>query len=111
MLELYFLFRLIPRTISPLAKQQNRSSFAWCFIAIVAWFVTQFVVAIIVGASYMIVASLMDWNIEISGFIRLIMYVCSLAGAFGSLTLIRRYLSARPQYDAFPAPPPPPTFG
>jgi hypothetical protein len=110
MVELYFLFYRIPKMMTKLARERNRSALAWSFLAIGAWIGAELVVFLTVGIAYGTGSVLFGWQQGIPPGLNLFSYLAALAAAIGSVTLLRRILSARPAERAFPAPPPPPEF-
>ena len=55
MLELYFLFYRIPKTMTQLARERQRSALAWSLLAIGAWVGAEIAVGVGVGLVYAIV--------------------------------------------------------
>jgi hypothetical protein len=110
MLELYFLFYRIPKMMSRLARERNRSPVAWSLIGIAAWVGAEFVVGVGLGVAYGIGSAIWGWPENIPPGFTLIAYVASLAAAIGGVTLARRILSAKSADTSFPLPPPPPRF-
>ena len=110
MIELYFLIYRIPKIMSSLARERNRSPLAWSLIGIASWLGSELVVALGLGSMYGVGMVLWGWPEEIPAGFRLFVYVAALAAAIGGLTIARRILSAKPRDDFFPPPPPPPRF-
>ena len=110
MIELYFLIYRIPKMMTSLARERNRSGLAWSLIAIAAWLGAEVVVAFSLGTAYGIGAAIYDWPEEPpKGFV-LLTYAAALAAAIGSVTLVRRILYSKSGDLALPLPPPPPRF-
>jgi len=110
MIELYFLFYRIPKMMSRLARERNRSAVAWSLIGIFAWLGAEFTVALGLGVAYGIGTAIWDWPEELPAGFTLFVYVASLGAAIGGVTLARRILAAKSTDNSFPLPPPPPTF-
>ena len=111
MLELYFIFYRIPKMMSQLARERQRSAVAWSLIGILAWVGAEFVVFLGIGVTYAIVTIMTDGHVseEFPPVLRLLSYVLALGAAIGSFLLTKRFLASRPR-PAFEPPPPPPTF-
>jgi ABC-type multidrug transport system permease subunit len=111
MVELYFLIYQIPKMMSRLAREKNRSAFKWSLIGVAAWIVGEFVASIVCGLVYGMGTILFGWPKQIPSGMVLLFYVLALAAAIGSLTLARRILNSRSEPHSFPLPPlPPPHF-
>jgi hypothetical protein len=52
MIELYFLIYRIPKIMSSLARERNRSPLAWSLIGIASWLGSELVVALGLGSMY-----------------------------------------------------------
>jgi hypothetical protein len=110
MIELYFLFYRIPKMMSRLARERNRSPVAWSLIGIAAWLGGEFAVALGLGMAYGVGVVVWGWPEEIPAGFRLLAYAASLGAAIGGVTLARRILSAKSSDASFPLPPPLPRF-
>jgi hypothetical protein len=110
MIELYFVLYRIPKMMSRLAKERNRSAVAWSLLAIVAWFGTEFFVMFGIGVGYGLVALALGWTAEIPGGLRGIGYLVALGSAIGAVTLVGKILTMKSIEDNRPLPPPPPQF-
>jgi hypothetical protein len=110
MIELYFLIYRIPKMMTALARERNRSALAWSLIGIGAWLGAEFIVLFGFGVIYGIGVAALGWPEEFPPVLRLIMYVAAIAAAIGGVTIARRILTAKPRDDSFPLPPPPPQF-
>ena len=110
MIELYFVFYRIPKMMSRLAKERNRSAFAWSLLAIVAWFGTEFFVMFGIGISYGLAALALGWSGEIPGGLTAVGYLVGLGSAIGAVAIVRKILTMKPIEDNRPLPPPPPQF-
>ena len=112
MLELYFVFYRIPKMMSRLAKERNRSAVAWSIFGILAWFGAELVVFVLVGLGYGIAAAVLGWNVEgeVPSGLVLVSYLVALGAAIGAVMIVRKILSSRAIETYEPLPPPPPTF-
>ncbi len=111
MLELYFIFFRIPKIMSALAKERQRSALAWSIAGILAWLGAEIVVGLGVAIVYLIVTLAQGGQIEedLPAGITLVSYVLALGAAIGSFVIVKKTLSSRPIPTHAP-PPPPPTF-
>ena len=116
MLELYFIFYRIPKMMSALARERNRSALKWSLLGIGAWIGGELFAGLAFGVLYGVGMIFLGWPEEMSPGLTLLMYVVALAAAVGAFTLVRRILrgkSANPLDSADPLlqpPPPPPQF-
>lgn len=110
MIELYFLIYRIPRMMTRLAKERNRSALAWSLLGIGAWLGAEFVVMFGAGLLYGAGTLFLGWPEKISGGAQFLLYIVAVCAAIGSVTIVRRILSSRSQEKFVPLPPPPPTF-
>ena len=99
MLELYFLFYRIPKMMSALARERQRSAVAWSVAAILAWLGAELVVGIGVAIIYMIVTVAQGGQIEedMPAGITVVSYVLAL-GARLAVSLSSRRSLARDRY-------------
>ncbi|HSB27087.1 MAG TPA: hypothetical protein VLE19_04510 [Pyrinomonadaceae bacterium] len=111
MLELYFIFYRIPKMMSQLARERQRSALAWSLIGIAAWLGAEIVVMFGIGMTYAIVSIVREGDIseEFPPVLRAVSYILALGAAIGSFLLAKRFLASRP-HPAFEPPPPPPSF-
>jgi hypothetical protein len=109
MLELYFVLYRIPKIMTALARERQRSALAWSLAGIFAWIGAELFVAFGVGLFYGIAAIVMEWPEEPPAGLTLLIYVPALGAAIGSFLLVKKILSSRPLPE-FVQPPPPPTF-
>ena len=111
MLELYFIFYRIPKMMSQLARERQRSAVAWSLIGIAAWLGAEIVVIVGIGVTYGIVSIATEGNVseEFPPLLRILTYVLALGAAIGSFLLTKRLLTSKP-VPAFEPPPPPPSF-
>jgi len=109
MLELYFIFFRIPKIMSQLARERQRSAVAWSILGIVAWLGAEIAVGLGVGIIYVIVTLAQGGQIEedLPAGITILSYVLALGAAIGSFLLVKKILSSRtiPSYDPPPLPP------
>ena len=109
MIELYFVLYRIPKIMSALARERNRSAVAWSLLTIVAWFGSEIIVFLLTGVTYGVIALVNGWELEaVPAGLQVISYVLALGAAFLSFTLLRRHLTHKP--TELPMPPPPPNF-
>jgi len=111
MIELYFVFYRIPKMMSQLARERQRSAVAWSLIGIGAWIGAEILVIFGIGVTYGIVSIMTEGDVsaEFPPALRLLTYVFGLGAAIGSFLLTKRFLTSRPG-PAFEPPPPPPSF-
>lgn len=110
MLELYFVFYRIPKIMSELARERQRSALAWSLLGIFAWIGAEVFVAFGVGLSYGIAAFALGWEEDPSTGLTILTYIFALGAAIGSFFLVKKILSSRPIPGFAVQPPPPPTF-
>jgi hypothetical protein len=109
MLELYFVFYRIPKMMTRLARERNRSAWKWSLIGIGAWIGGEFVAGFAVALIHGIGMVLWGWPARSPGFSALT-YIIALAGALISVTMVSRILTGKSRQKSFPSPPPPPEF-
>ena len=107
MLELYFLIYRIPKMMTRLARERNRSAIAWSLIGAGAWIAAELVVGFTAGLIYAVGVEFWGWPSQSTGF-NLLVYLIALAGALGSVTIVSRILTRQPREESFLPPPPPP---
>ncbi len=110
MIELYFLLYRVPKMMTALARERNRSALAWSLIGMASWIGTELVVLFGFGIIYGMGMIFLGWPKNIPPLIRILVYIAAIAAAIGGFTLARRILIAKPRKDYFPEPPPPPQF-
>jgi hypothetical protein len=110
MIELYFLIYRIPKIMSALARERNRSAVAWSLIGIGSWLGAEIIVALALGIGYGICATLFGWPQEPPAVFVLLSYVVVLGAAICGVTIARRILTSKPDADSVILPPPPPRF-
>ncbi len=109
-LELYFIFYRVPKMMTRLARERNRSALRWSLLGMGAWIGAEFFVAFAFALIYEIGAVLLDWPRPEPVGLRVLSYFLALVAALGSTTIVSRILMSKPKEDFFPAPPPPPKF-
>jgi len=109
MLELYFIFYRIPKTMTRLARERNRSAVRWTILAIASWIGAEIIVGIALGLIHGVGIVLWGWPRESQG-LNLLAYVIALIAALLSVTILTRILTNLPVDGILPQPPPPPTF-
>ncbi|HEV8366472.1 MAG TPA: hypothetical protein VGQ39_00850 [Pyrinomonadaceae bacterium] len=109
MLELYFVFYAIPKTMSQLARERQRSPVAWSLIGIGAWLGAEIIVAGGIGLAYGIWGVFSETSEEFPMGLQLLTYLLALGAAILSFLLVKRFLTSRPK-PQFSPPPPPPIF-
>ena len=110
MIELYFLLYRIPKMMTRLARERNRSALAWSLIGIGAWVGAEFAVALGIGLIYGLSAFFMGWPEEVPPGLRLMTYILALIAAIVSVTLVKRILRSKDANQTLPLPPAPPSF-
>src|SRR5262245_11784732 len=94
-LELAFLFVIIPRRMARLARERNRSALKWSLAAIGVWIGTEFVVGIVAGLSLLVFAASSGRTIN-PDKVSWIAYVPALIAALISAEIMIRHLTAKP---------------
>src|SRR5437762_14321786 len=109
MLELYFVFYRIPKMMTRLARERNRSAWRWSLIGIGAWFGGELVAGFAAGSIHGIGIVLWGWPVRSPGFSALT-YILALAGALPSVTNVSRILVSNSTDESLPSPPPQPQY-
>ena len=111
MLELYFLFYRIPKMMTQLARERQRSALAWSLLAIGAWLGAEIAVGVGVGLVYAIITVIKEGELseQPPAGLNLVAYIFGLGAAIGSFYLVKKILTSRPKQQ-FEPPPPTPTF-
>ncbi len=109
MLELYFLFYRIPKMMTRLARERNRSTLGWSLIGIGAWITAEVAVVFAVGVVHAIGILAWGWPPQSPGF-SILTYVLALVAALISVTVVSRILTRKSREESFQLPPPPPEF-
>lgn len=115
MLELYFIFYRIPKMMSQLARERNRSAVTWSLLGIGAWIGGELLVGLGFGVVYGLGIIFWGWPEEMPAGANVLLYIAALGAAIGSFMLVRRYLQSRsPDHSdsklLTPPPPPPSHF-
>jgi hypothetical protein len=108
MLELYFLLVRVPRIMSRLAKERNRSAVGWSLLAIAAWIGSEMIVIFVYTFIHMFGEEHWGWRDNPPVFLTLFAYVLALGAAVGGAYFVQRVLRSLPTYQ--PPPPLPPQF-
>jgi Kef-type K+ transport system membrane component KefB len=109
-LELYFIFYRVPKMMTRLARERNRSALRWSLLGMGAWIGAEFFVAIAFALIYEIGAAVLDWPRPEPVGLRVLSYFLALVAALGSTTIVSRVLMSKSKEQSFPVPPPPPKF-
>jgi Kef-type K+ transport system membrane component KefB len=109
-LELYFIFYRVPKMMTRLARERNRSALRWSLLGMGAWIGAEFAVAFAFALVYEIGVGIWDWPRPEPAGLRLLSYVLALVAALGSATIVSRILMSKSKEEFFPTPPPPPKF-
>jgi hypothetical protein len=109
MLELYFLLYRIPKMMTRLARERNRSALAWSLIGIGAWIGAEVVVGFALGVVHAVGILVWGWPPQSPGF-SILTYVLALVAALISVTVVSRVLTRKTREESFQLPPPPPEF-
>lgn len=110
MIELYFVLYRIPKRMSRLARERNRSALGWSLMGIAAWIGAELVVAVGLSVLYEAGIVFWDWPEKEPAAFTLLFYVAALAAAIGGYALVHRVLLKLPNQKAFSEPPAPPRF-
>ena len=108
MIELYFLIYRLPRMMSQLARERNRSAVGWTFLAIGAWIGSEILVVFIYRVIYETGVEHWGWPEKESPGLVFLVYLLALAAAILGASFVRRVLRTIPATQ--PLPPPPPQF-
>jgi hypothetical protein len=108
MLELYFIFYRVPKMMTRIAREQNRSPVAWSLLGIGTWIGAEIFVVFTLTFIYQVGVAAADWVEPEPAGLRFVTYLVALVAALLAVTGLNRWLeSKRPSpYQ----PPPPPTF-
>ena len=110
MVELYFLLYRIPRMMTQLARERNRSAVAWSLIGVGAWLGAELVALVGAGLIYGAGTAIFGWPRKISPGLQFLLYILALCAAITSVTLVRWFLRSRTEEKQVSLPPPPPSF-
>ncbi|SRR5258708_39109795 len=109
MLELYFLIYRIPKMMTRLARERNRSALGWSLIGAGAWIAAEITVGFAVGLLHAVGILLWGWPRQSPG-LSILTYILALSAALISVTIVSRILTHRPREQTVRLPPPPPDF-
>ena len=109
-LELYFIFYRVPKLMTRLARERNRSALLWSLLGFGAWVASEFLVLFTIGIGYGLGHAVFDWPSQLPPGLKVSSYVFSLAAALLSSTIVSRILSRQPKAGAYALPPEPPVF-
>jgi hypothetical protein len=109
MIELYFLIYRLPRMMTQLARERNRSAVGWSLAAIAAWIGAELAVIFVYSIIYTIGEDQWGWPEKEPGGLKFLIYAIALVAAILGASVIRRVLRSMPTSEAL-APPPPPQF-
>src|ERR1043165_1103806 len=102
MIELYFLIFRLPRMMSQLARERNRSALGWSLAAIAAWIGAELLVALCFSFVYEMGVENWGWPEKEPGGLVALTYLIALGAAIISATLIRRVLRSIPINQPLP---------
>jgi hypothetical protein len=109
MLELYFLFYRLPKEMTRLARERQRSALGWTVLAIATWITAELFVGFMIGVIHGIGIALWGWPAD-SPVVGVLTYILALVAALLSVTVVSRVLRSKPTEDELLRPPPPPNF-
>jgi hypothetical protein len=110
MIELYFLLYRVPKMMSQLAKERNRSARLWAILGIFAWVGGEFVVFFLFGVVSTVGELAGLWTVQDLGGYAILLYIAAIGAAIGSFAFVRRILRSLPVEEDAESPPAPPTF-
>jgi hypothetical protein len=96
MIELYFLIFRLPRMMSGLARERNRSAVGWTLIAIAAWIGSELTVAFVYGFIYAFGETEWGWPEQQPPGLKFLIYVLALLAAILGASIVRRVLRSMP---------------
>jgi hypothetical protein len=106
MIELYFLVVRLPRIMSQLARERNRSTVGWSLAAIAAWIGSELLVIFVYQVIHEIGVNQWGWSEKDPGGLLVLIYPLALGAAILGVTIIRRVLGSMPATEQLPPPPP-----
>jgi hypothetical protein len=109
MIELYFILYRVPKMMTALARERQRSALLWSLVGIFAWLGAEIAFGLAAGIGYGLGQAAGLFPTGESPLFLLLLYVGSLASAVGGFTLVRGVLRSMPVPTAA-VPPPPPSF-
>ena len=108
MIELLFIIFRLPRIMSQLARERNRSAIGWSLAAILAWIGTEVLIVLGYFVVYEIGKAQWGWSEREPRGLLLLIYIIALIAALVSADIVRRILRSMPPLET--PPPPPPQF-
>ena len=109
MLEIYFLFYRIPKMMTRLARERNRSALAWSLFGIGAWIGAEILVGFALALVRAVGVLAWGWSRQSTEF-SILTYVLALVAALISVTVVSRILMSKSREESFEPPPLPPEF-
>jgi hypothetical protein len=110
MFELYFIFYRVPKMMTRVAREQNRSALGWSLIGIGTWIGVEMFVIFTLTFTYQFLASASDWTDPQPAGFRFVTYVLALIAALLAVTGLTRWLESKRFRYRYPSPPAPPSF-
>jgi hypothetical protein len=110
MIELYFLIYRLPRMMSELARERNRSALWWSVFATMAWLGAEIAVIFAYGFIYALGEAQWGWPERPPGGLQFLIYVVALLAGILAASIVRRVLRSMPLNRPTLPPPPPPHF-
>jgi len=95
MLELIFLFYILPKRMTRLARARNRSAVVWSLAAIGAWIGAEISLGVTIAVTALITSELWGWPKSLDG-LEFIAYIPGLIAALLAAELVRRRLESLP---------------
>jgi hypothetical protein len=110
MLELYFLIYRVPKMMTGLARERNRSALGWSLMGVGAWLCAEIFVVFAGSFLYGVGSYAFGWSLPSPPGLRLLLYIVALVAGLGGASLVQRILYSKSADDDRPLPPPPPEF-
>jgi hypothetical protein len=108
MLELYFIFYRVPKMMTRVARERNRSAVLLSLLGIGTWIGTELFVILTLTFIYQIGVGMADWTEPEPAGLRFVTYLLGLVAALLAVTGLTRLLDSKRSFSQVP--PPPPTF-
>ena len=108
MLELYFIFYRVPKMMTRVAREQNRSALALSLLGIGTWIGAEMFVIFTFTVIYEVGVATADWTDPEPAGLRFATYLLALVAALLAVTGLTRWLESRRPTNY--QPPPPPSF-
>ena len=96
MIEIMFLVYFLPKRMSILARERDRSALKWALAAIGAWLGMEVLINVVWGVLSAFGLALWDWSESSVRTATFVVYVVGLIGGMVSADLVRRRLTAKP---------------